>query len=111
MGKWKNGENAVRDKADIPVILLYDEDNDKTRMARTSSAGELTVANSSLYWKQFRYEYDSNDNVIYKGYHKTYNAAESDTSYWIVKYTYSNNNLVRKQYAEGSWTNRANLNW
>jgi hypothetical protein len=36
-------EKAIRDRAGVPVLLFYDEDNDKTIMARASEDGELKI--------------------------------------------------------------------
>jgi hypothetical protein len=36
-------EKAVRDRAGVPVLLFYDEENDKTIMARASEDGELHI--------------------------------------------------------------------
>jgi len=36
-------EKAIRDRAGVPVTLLYDETNDKTIMARASSDGQLYI--------------------------------------------------------------------
>lgn len=36
-------EKAVRDRAGVPVTLLYDETNDKTIMARADSSGQIYV--------------------------------------------------------------------
>lgn len=34
-------EKAVRDRAGVPVLLCYDEDNDKTIMIRASESGNM----------------------------------------------------------------------
>jgi len=36
-------EKAVRDRAGVPVMLLYDEENDKTIMARADADGQMYV--------------------------------------------------------------------
>ena len=36
-------EKAVRDRAGVPVMLLYDEENDKTIMARADADGQIYV--------------------------------------------------------------------
>ena len=110
-GKYKNGEYAVRDKANVPVSLLYDETNDKTKMARSTSEGYTLSAVTDLGWKQYRYDWDTDNNLKYKGMHLVQNEASSSSDYWIIKYTYETNNLVRKQYLQGSWDNRATLDW
>lgn len=36
-------EKAIRDRAGVPVLLFYDETNDKTIMARADENGALTI--------------------------------------------------------------------
>jgi hypothetical protein len=55
-------------------------------------------------------EYDSG-NPIYKGYHSMTNATDGVNDWWIIKYTYSGDDIIKIQETEGSWTNRATLNW
>ena len=108
----RKSEKAVRDRAGVPVLLFYDEANDKTVMARSTSDGNLEVVETDGYWNQWRYAYDVNGNLEYKGLHKVFNALTSDTSYWITKYSYDvNQDLERKQRAEGSWDGKAGLGW
>lgn len=73
--------------------------------------GDLEPMTSGTYWRKTLYEYDVDANLIYKAYHTTYNAVDSDAYHYIIKYTYSSGNLVKKQLAVGAWTNRANLGW
>lgn len=41
--KWKHKEWSVRDRNDVPVLLLYDRENDYTIMASATENGELKV--------------------------------------------------------------------
>ena len=78
----------------------------------TASFTDVEQGVTDNYWKRYKYDYDVNDNTIYKGRHITYNAAESDTQWYIIKYTYDGSQrLIDKQYAVGAWTNRATLGW
>lgn len=77
----------------------------------TVTMGDVEAATNNTYWRKTLYDYDVNDNVIYKGFHITYNAADSDTSHYIIKYTYTGDNVTKKQLAVGAWTNRTGLSW
>jgi len=77
----------------------------------TVTMGDVEAATNNTYWRKTLYDYDGDDNVIYKGVHITYNAADSDTGHYIIKYTYTGDNLTKKQLATGAWTNRTGLSW
>jgi hypothetical protein len=62
-------------------------------------------------WKDQRFEY-LNEDLIYHGYNQTHDVATSATTWYIIKYTYVNNNVTRKQGPLiGSWDGRAALAW
>ena len=77
----------------------------------TVSMGDLEKTTSGSYWRKTLYDYDVDDNVIYKGWHTTHNALDSDAGHYIMKFTYSGANVVKKQLAVGAWTNRSGLGW
>jgi hypothetical protein len=105
-------EKAVRDRAGVPVTLLYDETNDKTIMARSRNGGEQFVSDKEDYWNQYRYSYDGNGNLEYRGKHIEFDAASSDTNFLIIKFSYDgSDNLILVQSTTGSWDGRAALGW
>ena len=109
MSIWKRSERAVRDKGNVPVNLLYDEDNDATVMNRGTDRGTAETSEDNLYWKQTRMDYDGSDNMIYFGVHKVFDAAGTDAEYWITKYTYTGTEITRMQKTEGAWDSRTGL--
>ena len=64
----------------------------------------------SLFWEQ-RMEY-SGDNLLYIGYNQTANASVDSASWYILKFSYSGDNVIRKELpAAGAafkyaWSNR-----
>jgi hypothetical protein len=62
-------------------------------------------------WKSKQLAYDGSDNVIYKGYNFDTNAPDSYTNWEIHKLTYDSGNMIKEQISEGTWTDRASLNW
>lgn len=58
------------------------------------------------YFKNVRYDYDSNGNCIYKGMHLTLEASQSDNSWYIIRYDYISGNCTQKRFRITSWTNR-----
>ena len=103
-------EKAVRDRSGVPVQLLYNEDDDETIMARGTTSGGAIVDDLDDYWNQVLYEYSGID-LIYKGKNPVFNAATSETTFLITKYTYTGDDLTKKQQTYGSWDNRASLGW
>jgi hypothetical protein len=81
------------------VNLVYDGD-------LTLNMGDVERGVTDSYWRKMLYDYDGSGNLIYKGLHVTYNAADSDTGHLIFKYTYTGENLTMKQIRFGSWTGR-----
>jgi len=67
----------------------------------------LTVQ-SGIIWKDQRLEY-SGSNLVYKGCHLEYNAATSDTNWYITKYTYTAGDITRIGLVKGPWDDRATL--
>ena len=63
-------------------------------------------------WKETRLDYDSSDNLIYRGVNAFSGADESDDNWRICKYSYVNGNLTKiKGALIGPWTGRASLGW
>jgi len=55
-------------------------------------------------------KYDANDDQpTYIGTHDAPNASDDDTSWQILKYTYSGSDVTQIQRANGAWSNRASL--
>lgn len=84
----------------------------------TDLAGLLTRRDSCILGLYFPYilnEYDSDDNVIYEGYHLEHNAATSRADWTIVKRTWAagtdspTNTVI--EILVGVWDNRATLDW
>ena len=62
-------------------------------------------------YKDERYDYTSGK-LDYEGKHTTHKAVTSDEYWQIWKYTWDGDNNVRKEGPlEGSWTDRASLDW
>lgn len=72
----------------------------------TATIGDLEALLIGSYFKDVRYDYDSDDNCIYKGLHLTLGAAESDGSWFIIRYDYTSGNCIHKRFRITSWTNR-----
>lgn len=55
-----------------------------------------------------QYEYDANDNCIYKGCNTDILASDDHTDWIITKYTYdADSNCTKKQVRVTTWTDRA----
>ena len=65
----RKSEKAVRDRAGVPVLLFYDEENDKTIMARASTGGEsytlIGVLDGSGDWKGLSGEAQNNQTKLF----------------------------------------------
>jgi len=71
-----------------------------------------TIVALNAYWKDHKYAYDASGNMVYMGTHYLHNADESDTAWEIKKYTYGTDGITRIEGPlQGSWTNRATLDW
>lgn len=86
-GKWKNGEWAVRDRADVPVELLYLEAQDEIIMARANASGHqlIEVASGTIdeITQANVYGWDNDDSA--------WNPARLDsstTSWQVVDYSH-----------------------
>jgi len=90
-------------KMEQPSILLEADD-------LTITMGDVEKGVTNAYWRKFLYEYSGN-NLIYKGLHTTFNIVDTDTNHFVIKYTYTANDLVKKQATFGAWTNRVGLGW
>jgi len=88
----------------LPVNLrVWDPDT----LQRVRMRQPLISEETSVQWKDTRYEYDTDGNLIYKGLHEVMNASEDDANWWVFKYEYDGNgNLIRKRIQQTSWTNR-----
>jgi hypothetical protein len=53
----------------------------------------------------------SNNLVTYVGENQRTNAADSDPNWIITYFQYSGSNVIKMQVSEGTWTERASLNW
>jgi len=73
----------------------------------TATLGDVESLLIGNYFKDVRYDYDSDDNCIYKGMHLTLGAATSDGSWYIIRYDYTSGNCTRKRFRVTSWDNRA----
>ena len=116
MATTSDGDNAIKIYNFVynPSTLAWE----RMKQPLLELAGDLTVtmgdveaATNDTYWRKYIYDYDVNDNLIYKGVHITYNAADGDTDHYILKYTYTGDNVTKKQLAVGAWTNRTGLGW
>ena len=62
-------------------------------------------------WEALLFEYDASDNITYIGKSFIRNKATSDNGWYIVKFVWSGDTIVRREKAIGSWDNRATLGW
>lgn len=61
---------------------------------------------------QSRFEWDADNNLIYSGTCKNFNADGSEDYWEIKKYTYdANGNLILIKKQTGVWNDRASLGW
>ena len=117
-----------------PGVIAFREDTDEapTDLHGDTTAKAIYVAlkvwnPNTLAWERMRQPqiaplsdnlpldtrmtYSSGD-LQYKGIHATHKAATSDTSWLIWKYTWTASDLTRIEGPlEGSWDNRASLDW
>jgi YD repeat-containing protein len=65
------------------------------------------------YWKDQRYDYDAEGNLIYWAVNITHKASIHATDWYIVKFTYdgSGNRIRTEGPLRGSYTNMASLDW
>jgi len=67
----------------------------------------VTKALDGTLYRQIKFEYDVDDDVIYIGKHRNPNAAITDTHWVILKYIYDGSkNLIDIQVAIGAWSLR-----
>ena len=69
------------------------------------------IVASGLIFPRCKLEYDVSDQIIYKGTHYVHGAADGHSKWMITKFTYTGTNLTDIQQLEGSWTDRATLDW
>lgn len=87
-------------KMEQPSILIDADD-------LTVTMGDVEKGVTHSYWRKILYDYDSKDNLIYKGYHTTYNALDTDVNHFVIKYTLdAKDNVTLKQMRFGAWTDR-----
>ena len=61
----------------------------------------------TYYYNAIKYEYDANGRVKYKGEHTAQDAAESDTTWTIIKFYYNESGrIIGKRIRTTSWTLR-----
>ena len=105
----KMGAAAVEDRGGEKTLIGYDEDNDEIGHISVSSiTGAIKINNE--YFKDVRYDYDVNDNCIYKGQHLILDSATSNLFWYIIRYDYTDGNCTRKRFRITSWDDRA-LGW
>jgi len=75
------------------------------RMQQPATADDLTTAIDGKSWKDTRIEYSSG-NAEYVGKHETLNADTSDVEWWVRKFSYSGDDVVRIQGQITSWDDR-----
>jgi hypothetical protein len=73
----------------------------------TVTMGDVEKLLAGVYFPETRYDYDADDNCIYKGEHTTLNVSEDDTEWRITKYDYTSGNNVHKRKRVTSWTLKA----
>jgi hypothetical protein len=73
-------------------------------------ANPAELALTKGWWGRIKREWSSG-NVLYAGYHKDWQAADSDVDWTVEKYTWSGDDLIDYQVTYGSWTGRAGLGW
>ena len=100
----------------ILVIMNYTWDSDlmvPVRMTQPlTNVDELEDVNKGIYWLSTRYQWDGNNNSIYKGVHETLNASVDSTDWQITKMTWDGSNPIYIQGpTQGAWSNRENLGW
>ena len=55
----------------------------------------------------FKYDYDVNDNCIYKGYNSQVNPGDDEINWMITRYWYdADGNCEKKRTRKISWSNR-----
>ena len=106
----KMGDTAVEDRSGALTLVAYDQANDQIVHISVNPDGRLNVILDS--WGRTEYEYDGDDDWIYKGLHETVTADGSESDWVITKYTMdANKNITIKQKLTGIWNNRATLTW
>ncbi|MHC4748384.1 MAG: hypothetical protein ACYTFW_00785 [Planctomycetota bacterium] len=69
------------------------------------------IVNLSLHFTYTKFEW-SGGLIIYSGSHNVHGSPTSHQKWMITKYTYDiDNNLIITEKLEGSWDDRASLNW
>jgi len=82
----------------------------KTQQLKDYSIAELTADVGTYLEKRMSY---SGDNLEYVGYNREPNAATTDTTWFIIKMTYSGSNVTRYQLPDNgvefkyAWDSRA----
>lgn len=65
---------------------------------------------AGIQYKEQRLDYDTDGNLTYKGLHLNYGASQSDTNWFVWKFTWTSGNLVRIQGPVITpWSERGNM--
>lgn len=102
----KMGDTAVEDRSGQKTLVGYNESNDQIKNIAVSDRGAFGVAIFDFF-PDIRFDYDGDNNCIYRGSHTTLGESTSSTDWQITKFDYdSDNNVTRKRYRVTSWTGR-----
>lgn len=100
---WVNGQPPALNATNLNHI----EDGIEAAMALAEG-----IPNPGSDGDDYRYEWDSDGNLIYCGYNSVHDVDLGDTGWIITKFTYdSNGNITRQEALIGSWSGRALLGW
>ena len=84
--------------------------NKLKKLPSSATMGTLEALTGGIFWGRTQLEYTSG-NPIYKGLNYNYLADDSDTDWFVTKFTWSGNDPIDIQVQVGSWTDRASLGW
>ena len=99
----------LRESENYQLIAGIDENDDA--VALRFEGRRIAIDNGDCYWKDRRYEYSAG-NLIYKGTNTTHKAATTAETWYVWKYTWSGDDMVRCEGPlTGQWDNRASLSW
>ena len=105
----KMGATATEDRAGNKTLIGYDEEEDTIGHISVSSITGAIKINHD-YFKDARYDYNVDNNCIYKGQHLILDTLTSDVFWHIFRYDYIDGNCVRKRFRITSWDDRT-LGW
>jgi len=99
---------------DVVKAVLFARDDisgEDVPLSIDPATGKLSVNDPKDYWKSQRFEY-TDGNLLYAGYNKEHKALISESTWYIWKYTWSDDNMVLAEGPlVGAWENRLSLDW